>query len=145
MRVRSVMAVPDYWHPMREWAVPIPRKLDGTGSVTLWMRAGNMKFFGLDHFPRPDCKDSSLPSGRCTTRLTKGKLAGANQGSFRLAYQWVPGKKKPLMCRFRLSSNYLIETLEVISQFLRENYDGPFEIRNANGNSVSRCSFRNYV
>ena len=140
-----MMAIPDYWNPMREYTQWIPRKLDGTGAVKLWMRAGNMKHFGLDQFPRPDCKDSSLPDGRCYTRLTKGKLAGANQGSFRLAYKWVPGKKKPHMCRFRLSSNYLIETLEVISQFLRENYDGPFEIRNANGNYISTTCFRNFV
>ena len=104
-----------------------------------------MKHFGLDQLSRPDCEDSSLPGGRCYGRLTFGKIGGANQGSFRLAYEWVPGNKKPRMCRFRLSSNYLIETLEVVSQFLRENYDGPFEIRNANGNRLPATGFRSFA
>lgn len=104
-----------------------------------------MRHFGLDQFPSPECKDSTLPGGRCRGRLTQGKLAGANQGSFRLAYEWVPGKKKPRMSSFRLSSNYVIETLEVISQFLKENYDGPFEIRNRNGNYISTSCFRNFA
>ena len=145
MRVKQVMQVPDYYDPMREWAVLIPRKLDGSGAVTLWMRAGNMAHFGLDKFPSPQADGSSDPGGQVRHRPTLGKLAGANQGSFRLAYRWETGRQKPQMCRFRLSSNYLIETLEVISQFLRDNYGGPFEIRNANGNYLPSTNFRNFA
>ena len=139
------MQVPDYYDPMREWAILIPRKLDGSGVVRLWMRAGNMKHFGLDKFPSPQGDGGSDVGGQLRRRPTLGKLAGANQGSFRLAHTWEPGRKKPRMCSFRLGSNYLIETLGVISQFLKQNYNGPFEIRNANGNYLPSTNFRNFA
>ena len=145
MCVRSVQQVPSYYDPMREWAILIPRRLDGTGSVTLWMKAASMKHFKLDQFPRPQCHAVSDPAGKCGVRMTLGKLAGANQGSFRLAYEWTAEMKKPHMCRFRLSSNYLMETLHVITDFLKENYEGSFEIRNANGNYLPSTCFRNFV
>ena len=104
-----------------------------------------MKRFGLDQLPRPQDDGSGDEGGKLRHRMTMGKLAGANQGSFRLAYSWLPGKQKPLMCCFRLSSNYLIETLHVIYEALKENYEGSFEIRNANGNYLPSGCFRHFV
>ena len=137
--------VPDWYDLKREWAILIPRKMDGSGSVTLWMKAGSMKRFGLDQLPRPQGDGSGDEWGQARTRMTLGKLAGANQGSFRLAYRWRPDGQKPLMCRFRLSSNYLIETLHVIYEGLVENYEGSFEIRNSNGNYLPSTCFRRFV
>lgn len=145
IRVRSVQQIPDYWNPMREWSISIPRKMDGTGSVTLWMKSGNMRHFGLDKFPRPECNGGTDPKGQCRGRLSQGKIAGPNQGSFRIAYEWVPDKQKPRMASFRLSSNYLIETLEVISHFLDQNYEGSFEIRNRFGNNLDTGQFIKFV
>ena len=139
------MEVPEWYDLNREWSTLIPRKLDGSGAVILWMKAGSAKHFGLDKFPRPECATSSDPLRKCRTRLTMGKLAGANQGSFRLAYEWVPDKKKPKMARFRLGSNYLIETLEVIATHLTLHYEGAWEIRNADGNYLPTGCFRNFA
>ena len=139
------MQVPDWYDLNREWTVLIPRKMDGSGVVTLWMKAASAKHFGLDQFPRPECTRSSDPNGKCRRRLTMGKLAGANQGSFRLAYEWVPEKKRPKMVRFRLSSNYLIETLEVIATHLSSHYEGAWEIRNGDGNYLPTGGFRNFA
>ena len=128
------MEIPSYWDPMSEWTMRIPRNVDGTGEVLMWMRAGNAKHFGLDKFPSPECNRGQDPEGRCFTTLTRGKLAGANQGSFRLAYAWRDGPGKPHMARFRLSSGWKVETMQVITNHLRATYDGWFEIRNVHGN-----------
>ena len=130
------MEIPPYIDPMSEWTMRLPRNLDGTGEVLMWMRAGNAKHFGLDKFPSPQCDGLGNPSGRCFTTLTRGKLAGANQGSFRLAYDWPSGSIKPRMVRFRLSSAWKVETMQVITEYLRETYDGWFEIRNRHGNKA---------
>ena len=136
IRVRSVMEVPEWYDLNREWSTLIPRKMDGSGAVVLWMKAGSAKRFGLDKFPRPECARAPYPGRKCTIRPTMGKLAGANQGSFRLAHSWPAGEKKPRMCRFRLSASWRVETMQVITNFLRENYDGWFEIRNCHGNNA---------
>ena len=144
IRVRSVMEVPEWYDLNREWSTLIPRKMDGSGAVVLWMKAGSAKRFGLDKFPRPECARAPYPGRKCTIRPTLGKLAGANQGSFRLAYEWPSDMKKPKMARFRLGSNYLIETLEVIATHLTRHYEGAWEIRNADGNYLPTGGFRNF-
>ena len=135
------MAIPDNYDPMRDWQVSIPRSVDGSGVVFLSMRAGNMKHFGLDKFPSPEDYGVVDPSGTFRFVPWPSKRGGANQASLRIAYRWTPEKKKPHMCRFRLSSNWKMETLEVITNYLRENYDGPFEIRNGFGNNVWKSCF----
>ena len=145
IRVRSVMEVPEWYDLNREWSTLIPRKMDGSGAVVLWMKAGSAKRFGLDKFPRPECARAPYPGRKCTIRPTLGKLAGANQGSFRLAYEWPSDMKKPKMARFRLGSNYLIETLEVIATHLTLHYEGAWEIRNADGNYLPTGCFRNFA
>lgn len=139
------MEIPDYYNLMRDWTVRIPRKLDGSGVVTLTMRAGSMKHFGLDKFPRPKDHGSMDPSGKFISAPLQIRFGGANMGSFRLAYDWAAGKQKPLACRFRLGSSYCIETIDVMTQFLRENYDGWFEFRNEANNTFYRRHFSSTV
>ena len=136
MRVGSVYRIPDWFDSNREWSQVIPQRTDGSGRVILWMKAGNVRAFGLDKLPRPDGNGSPNEGGEPSGRPTLGKLAGANQGSFRLAHSWPAGEKKPRMCRFRLSASWRVETMQVITNFLRENYDGWFEIRNCHGNNA---------
>ena len=133
--------IPDYYNLMRDWTVPIPQRVDGRGVVWLSMRAGSMKHFGLDKFPRPEDYGRPNPDGSGVSRVFSTRKGGANQGSFRLAYEWRSHPSKPHMCRFRLGSNFRIETLEVISNFLRENYSGWWEIRNEHGNNSYRSFF----
>ena len=128
--------VPEYWGLNREYTILIPKRTDGSGLVYLMMKAGNAKAFGLDKFPRPDLDGGPNEGRPIRLRHTQGKLAGANQGSFRLAHSWPAGENKPRMCRFRLGRDWCVETMEVISNFLRENYDGWFEIRNCHGNKA---------
>lgn len=135
------MKIPPYIDPMSEWTMRIPRNVDGTGEVLLWMRAGNASHFGLDELSRPQCDGLGDPQRLCFTTLTKGKLAGANQGSFRLAYEWPAGRHKPRMVRFRLSSAWKLETMQVITNYLRETYDGWFEVRNVHGNKFCGSRF----
>ena len=137
--------MPDYWMPMWDYTTHIPRNVDGSGVVTLSMRAGNMKHFGLDKFPRPQDHGRTDPEGRYIFPQIKPRFGGANQGSFRLAHNWTPGRQKPDMCRFRLGSGYKIETLQVNTDWLRENYDGWFEIRNDGGNNLNRRHFKSLV
>ena len=139
------MQIPDYYDLMQDWTVRIPQSIDGSGVVTLSMRAGNMKHFGLDKFPRPKDHGRTDPEGRYIFPQIKPRFGGANQGSFRLAHNWTPGRQKPDMCRFRLGSGYKIETLQVITDWLRTNYDGWFEIRNGNGNNLNVRHFKSLV
>ncbi len=130
------MGIPSYYDLSRQWTVPIPQRVDGSGVVELKMSAGNMKAFGLDEFPRPKDHGAVDPiSGKRVISIQPNK-GGANQGSFRLAYSWATEGTKPLMARFRLSSRWRMETLQVITNYLVENYDGWFEIRNEHGNNV---------
>ena len=139
------MEIPDYFNLMRDWTVRIPVSTDGSGVCTLTMRAGNMKHFGLDKFPRPEDYGRPNPGGSGFVAPMQVRFGGANQGSYRLAYEWRPGKQKPGMCRFRLGSNYRIETFEVITNFLRENYSGWFEVRNEGGNNFCNRHFKSTV
>ena len=104
-----------------------------------------MKHFGLDKLPSPKDYGVSLPgqSGKVITYPTK--KAGANQASLCIAYEWSPEMGKPYMSRFRLSSNWKVETVHVLTDWLKENYEGPFEIRNHNGNKFYGGCFRNDV
>ena len=139
------MEIPDYYNPMWDWTVRVPVRMDGSGVATLSMRAGNMRHFGLDKFPSPKDYGSLDPvTGRRIAPM-QIRFGGANQGSFRLAHNWTPGKKKPDMCRFRLGSSFKIETLQVITDWLRENYDGWFEIRNEGGNNLNSRHFKSLV
>ena len=139
------MAIPDWYDDIRDWQVAIPRTVDGSGVVFLNMRAGNMKYFGLDKFPRPKDYGVLDPEGSYLFVPYPSKRGGANQASLRIAYRWTSENTKPHMCRFRLSSNWKIETLQVITNYLRENYEGPFEIRNGFGNNVWSSCFSSTV
>lgn len=145
MRLRSVQVIPDHYDLMREWTTHLPRTLEGDGCVALHMRAGSMKHFGLDKLPRPKDYGISLPGGRGIAIRYPVKKAGANQACLRIAYEWSTQSGKPYMSTFRLSSNWKIETVHVLADWLRENYEGPFEIRNGNGNQFYRRCFRNGV
>lgn len=139
------MEIPAYYDLMQDWTVRVPKKLDGSGVVTLSMRAGNMKHFGLDKFPRPKDYGFFDPKGNFHAAPMQIRFGGANQGSFRLAHNWTPGKQKPDMCRFRLGSGFVIETLDVLTNYLRANYSGWFEIRNEFGNNLNRRHFKSVV
>ena len=139
------MEIPSYYDLMQDWTVRVPVHLDGSGVCTFSMRAGNMKHFGLDKFPSPKDYGRIDPLTGRRIKPLQFCFGGVNQGSYRLAHNWTPGKQKPDMCRFRLGSSYKIETLQVITNWLRENYDGWFEIRNANGNNLNRRHFMSTV
>lgn len=139
------MEPPDWYGPQMQWVVHVPQRLDGSGCVALRMSVEGMKRFGLDKFPRPDDYGSPNPNGEGRVVYITRKRGGANQGSFRLAYGWREGTEKPLMVRFRLGSNWRMETLHVITNYLMENYEGWFEIRNDHGNNVWKGFFSSDV
>ena len=126
---------------MRDWAIAIPKRVDGTGYVKLRMRAGNMRYFGLDQFPAPKDYGVHLPSGNVLVYNRGTPKQGANNGSFRIAYEAAPGRSKPHMVRFRLDSGHVMETLQVLTDMLNSTEVPWLWLTNAHGNQISRSCF----
>ena len=112
------MAIPASYDLMRDWTTYIPQRIDGSGVVGLHMRAGSAKHFRLDEFPRPKDQGITNPSGDYVIISMPPRKRGANNGSFRLAYEWTAGRDKPHAVRFRLSGKWRMETLQVITNYL---------------------------
>ena len=61
--------------------------------------------------------------------------------SLRIAYAWAPGKTKPYMTRFRLTGDVVMDTVQVVTNFLNESGVEWLYIANKNGNRLSRSAF----
>ena len=105
------------------------------------MLAGNMKYFRLDEMPI--AKSGRVVDPRSGMKFFSRPLQqrGANNGSYRIAYKQIPGKSKPLSCRFRLSGEHRIETLQVITNYLNSTGVEWLHIANHANNNVFRPSF----
>lgn len=125
----------------RQWTVYIPKRMDGSGVVGLHMTGGNMQYFKLDKFPSPKDHGVPDPSGNYKLFYMPIRQRGANNGNFRLAYKYEPGREKPRMCRFRLSGDWCMETLMVITDYLNSTDVEWLHIANEAGNNVWRNSF----
>ena len=126
---------------MRQYFTLIHRKTNGTGTVKLMGRAGNMKHFGFDEYPGGGWDQGDVEEGKEKLYLPNITKVGATGVAFRIAHGWTDDREKPDMASFRLSGNYVMETFQVITDFLTENYDGWFQLRNANGNHLGRGCF----
>lgn len=135
------MAIPDWVQPTTQWTHYIPKRLDGTGVVGLHMTAGNMKYFKLDEMPSAEHRRVIDPRGDMKFFSMPGRKRSAYNGSYRLAYKWIEGRKKPLSCRFRLSGEQRIETLQVITNYLNSIDVEWLHISNYANNNVYRPSF----
>lgn len=112
------MTIPPFYDLMRDWTTYIPQRMDGSGVVGLHMRAGSMQHFKLDKFPRPKDHGITYPDRNAVIISMPPRKRGANNGTFRLAYKYSPGRDKPHACRFRLSGKWRVETLQVITDYL---------------------------
>ena len=124
----------------QEWAL-IHQKTNGTGTVRLMGRRGNIRHFGFDQYPGSYYPAPPVEPGKEELFMPRITRVGASGVVFRIAYGFTDGREKPDMASFRLSGNALVETYQVITDYLRENYDGWFQLRNANGNHLGRGCF----
>ena len=122
-------------------SVAIPKKLDGSGVVHLSMRKANLIALRLDEFPRPKDYGRPNPGGTGYRISPYLRNAGPNQGYFRVAYAWNPQSAKPHTASFRLSCEYTMETLQVITDHLNEKEVEWLYLTNRFGNPVSRSCF----
>ena len=136
------MAIPDSVSPTTEWTTYIARNTDGSGAVALYMSAGNMRYFGLDQLPSPKDHGIPDPSGKYHFMRAPTRQGGANKGSFRIAVAASSTSQKPRMTRFRLDSNYCLDTLQVLTNHLNDLGVNWLYLCNAHGNPVSRSAFR---
>lgn len=136
------MAIPSWVSPFSEWTTYIARNTDGSGVVALYMSAGNMRYFGLDQLPSPKDHGVSDPSGKYSFFHTPTRKGGANKGNFRIAVAPSATSKKPRMTRFRLDSNYCLDTLQVLTNHLNNLGVDWLYLCNAHGNPVSKSAFR---
>ena len=135
------MRAPTHLDLTRQWTVYIPQRMDGSGVVGLHMTLGNMQYFKLDKFPSPKDHGISNPSGNYKLCYMPIRQRGSNNGNFRLAYAYEPGRQKPRMCRFRLSGDWRMETLMVITDYLNSTDVEWLHIANESGNKVWGDSF----
>ena len=67
---------------------------------------------------------------------------GTTCGSYRIALRQFTESGKPRMCRFTLSSGYVMESLEVLTNHLNEKNIEWLWIANKHGNPVSTSCLR---
>ena len=128
-------------NPMWNWTGYIARRTDGTGVVRIEMRQGNASHFKLDQLPSPQDHGVQLPGGQGPVFQFPAGRRGANCLGYRIAYEASSGGNKPHMCRFRLSSNAVLDTLQVLTNHLNESGVDWLWIANEHGNRVSRSAF----
>ena len=122
-------------------AYSLPRTLAGTGTAWLHCKVGVAEHFKLDQLPSPE--DHGLEDPVTGDRFIPWprKPSGANNFNLRIAYAWPDGKRKPLMSRFRLSGNPILETVQVLTNHLNSVEVDWLWIANANGGKLSRSAF----
>lgn len=126
---------------MRNWTGYMPARTDGSGVVRIEMRSGNAEYFRLGELPSPQDHGVELPGGEGRLIYMPARRRGANNGSFRIAYQPLIGGKKPHMARFRLASRWTLDTLQVLTNHLNEKQVDWLWLANEHGNPISRSCF----
>lgn len=126
---------------MREFVRAIPRKTDGTGVSYIYTKTATAEHFGFDKFPIP--KDHGIldPTGQYRMIVPNSYKGGANNLSLRIAYEWRSGGKKPYMSRFRLGGDPIMDTVQVVCNYLNETGVKWLYIANKHGCKLSRSSF----
>ena len=127
--------------PMQNWTGYMPKRTDGTGVVRIDMRSGNAAHFRLGELPSPKDHGVPLPGGDGRLIYVPTGRRGANNICYRIAYQAFPGSRKPHMCRFRLSSDAVMDTLQVLTNHLNETGIDWLYLCNSHGNPISKSAF----
>lgn len=126
---------------MREECRAIPRRTNGSGHVFLWIRKASFDYYDFSQFPVPQDYGVLDPSGQYRFVPWHDAKGGCNSLSLRIAYAWAPGKTKPYMTRFRLTGDVVMDTVQVVTNFLNESGVEWLYIANKNGNRLSRSAF----
>jgi hypothetical protein len=129
-------------NPRRHWWGVMPKKTDGSGYVFIRMAAGNAAYFKLDELPDPpDLYRTNPETGTRTLQMRKVGV-GKTCGSYRIALREFTEGGVPRTVRFTLSSGYVMESLEVLTNHLNEKNIEWLWIANKNGNPVSTSCLR---
>ena len=126
---------------MRQSTTYIPRRTDGSGVCAIHCQTATQEYFGFDKFPIPKDQGVLDPTGKYKIFVMPGNKRGANNMSLRIAYARTPGRQKPDMARFRISGDPVMDTVQVITNFLNETGVNWLYIANRNGNPLSRSAF----
>ena len=126
---------------MRDSITPIPRRTDGTGVSFVMCKRATRDYFRMDQFPVPEDYGVLDPTGKYRKVVMGSSKRGANNLNLRIAYEWRSGGKKPYMVRVRLSGNPVMDTVQVLTNYLNESGVEWLYICNANGNKLSRSCF----
>jgi hypothetical protein len=127
--------------PMRNWTGWMPKRTDGSGVVRIDMRTGSAKYFRLAELPRPKDHGRPLPFSDMRAIAMPTRRRGANNFNYRIAYKDLPGSGKPHMVRFRLSSDAVMDTLQVLTNHLNKTGVEWLWLCNAHGNRISTSCF----
>lgn len=125
----------------RQYTRFIPRRTDGSGVCAIHCQTATAEYFGFDKFPVPKDHGIPNPSGQGRIIAWPSNKRGANNMSLRIAYARTPGRQKPDMTRFRISGDPVLDTVQVITNFLNESGVDWLYIANRNGNPLSRSAF----
>lgn len=126
---------------MREEGRAICGRSDGSRHAFLWCRRATFDYFRFGELPVPQDYGVPGPSGKYRIVPWTSAKGGANSLSLRIAYEWAPGKQKPLMTRFRLTGDVVKDTVQVITNHLNETGIEWLYIANKDGNRLSRSCF----
>ncbi len=126
---------------MQEAVTAIPGRSDGSRYAFLWCRRASFNYYRFDQFPVPQDYGVMDPGGKYRMVPWNSGKGGSNSLSLRIAYAWAPGKQKPYMTRFRLTGDVVLDTVQVVTNYLNETGVEWLYIANKNGNRLSRSAF----
>lgn len=126
---------------MREECRVIPGRTNGRRYAFLWIRKASFDYYRFGEFPVPQDYGVLDPSGKYRIVPWSNAKGGSNSLSLRIAYAWAPGKQKPYMTRFRLTGDVVMDTVQVVTNYLNESGVEWLYIANKNGNRLSRSAF----
>jgi hypothetical protein len=109
--------------------------------VFLWIRKASFDYYRFSQFPVPQDYGVMDPSGKYRVAPMHDAKGGCNSLSLRIAYAWAPGKTKPYMTRFRLTGDVVMDTVQVVTNYLNESGVEWLYIANKNGSRLSRSAF----
>ena len=100
----------------REGTILVPGNQEWTKSAWLFMRVGSLRHFKLFDVPKPPPSDPVYGQGGQFRDI--GRTRRKATGWYRIAYPNDPGRPRPHMARFRLSSEHSVYTLHWLSDYL---------------------------
>ena len=114
----------------------LPKRLDGTGDAWISCKKDTFDFFKLELLPPPEVLNPALPGYQGGRLRFSGLGRKVARGNFRIAFDAVPGRKKPRMARIQIQSDWIDETYSVFHNHLIAQGVPYWYLCNKHGNSL---------